>query len=302
MMTESPWRGGVLLVDKPSGPSSFDIVRAVRRQLGIKKVGHTGTLDPLAGGLLVVCVGEATRIVPFLTAVDKRYIASIQLGLISDTYDSEGACRRVMDIESINGLSTSKVETALDDFRGEIKQQPPSFSAIKIDGERAYTKARRGEQVEMPTRTVRIHRCELLGRDCDTITLDIECSKGTYIRSIAHDLGQLLHTGAVLTGLRRMSVGALPVDEAIPLDEFLALSQDEARGRCVAIGDALPNWPRVQLDERQTRRIQNGQTLEWSDLPNESFLAYNPQNRLIALMQASSDNGETKILRGFPTV
>lgn len=301
-MTEPRWRGGVLLVDKPTGPSSFDIVRAVRRHLGTKKVGHTGTLDPLAGGLLVVCVGEATRVVPFLTAVDKRYIGRIQLGLVSDTYDSEGTCQRIMDVESITALSTSKVESALHGFRGDINQTPPSFSAIKIDGERAYTKARRGEQVEMPTRSVRIHRCELLGRKRDSITLDIECSKGTYIRSIAHDLGQTLNTGAVLTGLRRVSVGGLQVDKAIPLDQLLALSQEEARDRCIAVGDALPDWPRVQLDARQTQRIQNGQTLEWKELPSESFLAYSPQNRLIALMQGCSDKGETKILRGFPTV
>ena len=302
MMTEADWRGGVLLIDKPSGPSSFDVVRVIRRHLKTKKVGHTGTLDPMADGLLVVCIGDATRAVPFLTAVDKTYLAKIRLGVTSDTYDAEGTCTRVTSKDEVTALATASIQAALGLFSGEIQQKPPMYSAIKIDGERSYARARRGEQVDMPSRTVHIHRCELQERTEDEITVLVHCSKGTYIRSIAHDLGESLNTGGVLIGLRRLSVGQLSVDDATDLQTFSAQSLEVAQAGCLTVGDALKDWPRVHLNESQAHRIRTGQRLSMAKLPARNFLAYDAQNRLLALMKGTADDGQTKILRGFPTV
>ena len=300
--SDTDWRGGVLLIDKPSGPSSFDVVRRIRRHLGTKKVGHTGTLDPMADGLLVVCLGDATRAVPFLTAVDKTYEARVRLGLVSDTYDAEGECVRVTDRNECLTLKTEFIEATLGRFRGEIQQKPPVFSAIKIEGERAYAKARRGEAVEMPLRTVHIHQCVLQGRCDDEVSLLIRCSKGTYIRSIAHDLGQALEVGSVLVGLRRIEVGGLRVSDAVTLEALCERSMADARQMCLGVGDALPNWSRVVLSETQAYRVRTGQRLEASELPASNFLAYSAKGDLLALMKGTAENGETKILRGFPTV
>lgn len=296
------WTGGVLLVDKSSGPSSFDVIRKVRKNLRIKKVGHTGTLDPMATGLMVVCLGHATRVVPYLTAVDKVYTATIKLGVRSDTYDAEGTVERIASDGSVFNLSDETILEALAGFDGWIDQVPPIYSAIKIDGERLYAKARRGEHVDVPARRVRIDECRLLGRNGTELSLSIACSKGTYIRSIAHDLGQILGTGGMLVGLRREQVGSLSVDKAIALDQIEQLSKEGLRAACLSIGDALNEWPRITMDWAQTQQLKFGQILVSQDFPARDFLAYDPDFNLLAMMQGKDEAGQTKILRGFPSV
>jgi tRNA pseudouridine55 synthase len=296
------WTGGVLLVDKSSGPSSFDVIRQIRKNLRIKKVGHTGTLDPMATGLMVVCLGHATRIVPYLTAEDKVYTATIKLGVRSDTYDAEGTVERIATDEAVCTLSDAQILKALAGFDGWIEQVPPIFSAIKIDGERLYAKARRGEHVDVPSRRVRIDECRMLSRTGTEVSLSIACSKGTYIRSIAHDLGHVLGTGGMLIGLRREQVGNLCVNQAIALDQIEVVSQDVLRAHCLSIGDALTEWPRVTMNWDQTKQLGFGQVLVSEDFPAQDFLAYDPDSKLLAMMQGKDETGQTKILRGFPSV
>ncbi len=204
---------GVLLVDKPVGPTSFAVVRQVRRGVRVKKVGHAGSLDPFASGLLVVCVGRpATRLSGRLMAGRKHYRAEIRLGVETDTYDAEGqeTARR-----PVEGIDRQRVEAVLSGFRGEIMQAPPPFSALKHQGRPLYYYARRGEPVHKEPRPVRVHRLDLLSLAGDRLVLDIECGKGTYVRSLAADLGRELGCGAHLAGLRRLAVGPFAVEQAV---------------------------------------------------------------------------------------
>jgi tRNA pseudouridine55 synthase len=207
---------GVLAVDKPVGPTSHDIVAVARRALHTKKVGHTGTLDPFASGLMLLCVGSATRLSPYLTHLDKRYRAEAFLGVATDTLDCEGTVVRT-DPRGAT-VDTSRIEECIAALRGPIEQTPPVYSAKKIRGEAAHRRARRGEAVELPPVEVRVHRLDLLEHDGPRLVLDVECSSGTYIRALARDLGEALGVGAHLTGLRRLAVGSFGVEEASAVD------------------------------------------------------------------------------------
>ncbi len=211
-----PDLNGVLVIDKPVGPSSFAICRDVRRKTGGAKVGHAGTLDPFASGVLVLALGTATKAIPQLMATDKRYLATVDLSAVSTTDDPEGV------IESVTVATPpplEKVRRALDAFIGEIEQQPPVYSAVHIDGERAYKLARKGELVERPpARRVIVHSIEVLEYEFPRLMLDVRCGKGVYIRSLAHDLGAALGTGGMLTALRRTAVGMYLLDDAIGAD------------------------------------------------------------------------------------
>ena len=216
-MTGSPSMG-ILAVDKPVGPTSHDIVALARRALKTKKVGHTGTLDPFASGLMLLCVGPATRLSPYLTHLDKRYRAEALLGVATDTLDREGTVVR----EDPGGatVATDRIEECLSAFRGRIEQTPPVYSAKKVRGEAAHRRVRRGETVELPPVEVVVHRLDLVERDGPRLVLDVECSSGTYIRALARDLGESLGVGAHLTGLRRLSVGSFDVADASAVDDL----------------------------------------------------------------------------------
>ncbi len=212
---------GLLLVDKPRGLSSHDVVQIVRRLTGTRRVGHTGTLDPLATGLLLLLVGPATRLARFAEGMTKRYRAVIRLGVETTTYDAEG------EVVATRPVTTTRevVEAALDHFRGEIEQRPPLYSAIKVDGEPLYRKARRGERVEPPPRRVTIHTLRLERWEPPFLTLDLTVSKGTYVRSLAHDLGRRLGCGGHLHGLRRMTVGPFSVEQGRTPAQLQALAR-----------------------------------------------------------------------------
>jgi len=253
---------GILLVDKPAGPTSFDVVARMRRALGTRAIGHTGTLDPLAEGLMVVLVGKYTKLSNVLTADDKHYLARIDFGTSTTTDDAEGD---VVASASPAGLDEAAVRQALATFVGEVEQTPPAFSAISVDGERLYEKARRGEEVDVPTRQVHIHKLELVsfvpGDDDNAAVAMVDChvSKGTYIRAIARDVGAKLDVPAHLGGLRRTRAGEYDVAEALALDVL------EEEGRAAAALQAGPSAVKgmalVDVDAREIAKLRQGQKL-----------------------------------------
>ena len=213
-----PDLNGILAVDKPLGLTSATVCAIVRRTTRGAKVGHAGTLDPLATGLLVLCLGRATKAIPVLMDHDKEYLAEIDLAGISETDDAEGA-RTPVSIDTPPTID--RIRSALDEhFRGEILQRPPIFSAIKVGGERSYRLARSGTATELKARPIRIHEIEILAYDWPMLTLRIRCSKGTYIRSIARNLGERLGTGGMLAGLRRTRSGPFSVEQAWTVDRI----------------------------------------------------------------------------------
>jgi tRNA pseudouridine55 synthase len=216
---------GIVLIDKPIGPSSFQMVRQVRRALGVKKVGHSGTLDPFASGLLVICVGRpATRIIDRLMGGIKEYEAVLRLGIVTDTQDPEGT---IIAQRPVGELEVGRVEACLANFVGEIMQTPPRFSALKHQGKPLYHYARRGIVVEKEARRVIIHSLSLLSLTGDRLTIRAVCGKGTYIRSLGADIGQALGCGAHLEALRRLRNGPFSVKEALAGDHLYNADQAE---------------------------------------------------------------------------
>lgn len=207
---------GLLLVDKERGPTSHDVVAALRRLLGIRRIGHCGTLDPLATGLMVLCVGNYTRLNPWLTAADKQYRAAITLGATSNTDDAEG---QITQTDFRGSISPIAVEECIEGFLGEIEQVPPAFSAVKVAGVRSHKLARSGREAALQARTVCINTFRVLDYDYPKLDVAVHCSKGTYIRSLARDLGEKLGCGAHLSGLRRTAVGSMSVDDALTLTQ-----------------------------------------------------------------------------------
>lgn len=255
-MSQALPASGFLNVDKPLGMTSHDVVAAVRRGLRVKKAGHAGTLDPLASGVLVVCVGAATRLSEYVMASDKRYRARVCLGVETETYDAEGAVTAARDASHV---TRALFEQALGPLRGEIAQTPPMYSAVKQGGRRLYALARAGQTVERAARPVRIEALDVVDWAPPLVTLEVVCSAGTYIRSLAHDLGAALGTGAHLAALVRLASGAFTLEDAVPLDALLA--DPEWTRRLAAPGAALAGWPVVALDAEALWRVAHGQAL-----------------------------------------
>ena len=245
----------VFLVDKPAGPTSFDVVAHVRRALPRKtKVGHAGTLDPFATGLLLLMTGRATRLAPFLVGLEKRYRTTVELGVRSDTGDVDGE----LVPSGEPPPAEDELREAVAGFVGELDQVPPAASAIKVGGRRAYALARAGETVELEPRRVRIHALEPCGYEGVFADLDVRCSKGTYIRSLARDLGETLGCGAYCKTLRRTAIGSFEVDDAGTPD---AVAGDLA-GWARSPAEALGHLPARTLDEREQADVLHGRALE----------------------------------------
>ena len=256
MATKRSWQrvDGVLLLDKPTGMTSNSALQSARRLFSAAKAGHTGTLDPLATGLLPLCFGEATKFSSDLLEADKTYEADVLFGITTDTGDAEGEVlvRRPV------AFSPEDLEAALARFRGPISQIPPMYSAIKRDGKPLYELARQGIEVERAARAVTIHELVLLEISGDRCRLRVSCSKGTYIRTLAEDIGEFLSCGAHLTGLRRTRVGPLQISDAVTLDQLSALSEAD-RSTCLLAPDALlQSLPAVHLDEVAASRFSHG--------------------------------------------
>ncbi len=249
---------GILLLDKPPGISSNAALSRVKRLLGIKKAGHTGTLDPLASGLLVLCFGEATKVSAFLLDADKGYEAELHLGVTTDSEDAEG---EIIAEREVPALDEAAIEAVLKRFRGDIEQVPPMYSALKHKGQRLYELARKGETVERPPRAVTIRELTLLDLELPRVRLAVRCTKGTYIRSLARDIGEALDCGAHLSGLRRTLSAPFHVDAAVSFEALDALERDQARSLLLPPDRALEHLPGVHLDADQTRRARHGQTI-----------------------------------------
>jgi tRNA pseudouridine55 synthase len=262
---------GVLVVDKPEGPTSHDVVTLARRALGVSRIGHTGTLDPMATGVLPLVVGKATRLAQFLTASEKTYDATVAFGRTTDTYDKHG---RVGSTSSARP-SREEVEDALARFRGTFQQTPPAFSAKNIDGERAYALARRrargAADPAEPSRPravpVKVHQLDLAAFDGESARLTMRVSAGFYVRALAHDLGAALGCGAVLVALRRTQSGEFGVDETVPLADVLQMPRAELRTRLVPMTSVMRDLPAVVLrGAASLERLKNGVEMGPSDL------------------------------------
>ncbi|MEX1018575.1 MAG: tRNA pseudouridine(55) synthase TruB [Litorilinea sp.] len=294
---------GILVIDKPGWdevspgrtqadirlPTSHDLVQRVRRWSGQRRIGHTGTLDPMASGVLVLCLGLATRLVEYYQGHDKSYDAEIVLGTSTDTYDATGMVVAQGDLPP---LTPTIVETALDRFRGTIQQQPPIYSALKQDGETAYRKARRGESVELATRTVTFHALELVEIIApDRLVLRVRCSAGTYIRSLAYDLGMALGVPAHLGRLRRTAAGAFTSAQAHTPDIIEAAASAQSLGDLLLpLGTAL-DLPACIVDDEQARRFGFGQHVELT-MPNVGEPGIDaPKIEGPVLMQACNPTG-----------
>lgn len=250
---------GILLVDKPVGPSSHDVVARARRALDVRRVGHFGTLDPFASGLLVLGVGPATRLAPFGVDHAKTYRATVRLGATSTTDDAEG------EIEETGAgpVTRERFEAACAEWTGQVEQVPPAFSAKKVEGERAYARARAGEAVALAAETVRIDRIDVVGWSWPEATLEVECGGGTYIRALARDLGEAVGTGGYCRALRRIRVGPFEVSEAVGLDDL------DVPGRAAAAlrpaESAIADLPAVDLDAAGVEAAAHGRRLPAPD-------------------------------------
>ena len=300
---------GILNLNKPRGPTSHDIVNRVRALTGIRRVGHAGTLDPLATGVLLICIGRATRVAEYLMAGRKVYRACVQLGVTTDTYDAEGQV--VSEVKGVPQVDRDRIESVLADFRGTISQVPPMYSAIKHKGTPLHRLARQGIEVRREPRQVEIFRLELTTWKPPDFTLEVECSSGTYVRSLAHDLGQALACGAHLTGLTRLASGEFRQEASVSLEELSqAASEDRWPDLLHPIDAALTHFPSLRLDTRAAQKICSGQAVDLVQSPplegKEKSVwmarAYGPDNTFLALVKYDGDSGVWRPHKVFYTL
>lgn len=280
---------GFLNIYKPQGKTSHDVVAVLRRLTKIKQIGHTGTLDPFAEGVLPICIGKSTRLIEYL-ADDKAYVGTVKFGVETTTYDTEG------DVVSVSEANLKKedVEISLGDFRGEIEQIPPIYSAIKVNGKKLYEYARKGEAVEIQPRKVNILKLDLLNFDYEnqTAELYIECSKGTYIRSIAHDLGKALNVGGHLIKLVRVKAGDFEVKDSVRLEELTCC--EDVESKLLSPMDYL-NYPKYEINEAEKFKVSNGGQI-CVDL-RDGLAVLTWQNEVAAIVNVS--DGFAKTLKVF---
>ena len=284
---------GILLVDKPTGWTSSDVVAKLRGLLHERRIGHSGTLDPMATGLLVVFVGRATRAVEFAESQEKRYLASLRLGLATDTQDITG--------NRISGepreISEAELERTLALFRGHIQQIPPMYSAIKVGGKKLYEIARRGGEVERKPRPVHIRELRLLGREGEDWLLDVTCSKGTYIRTLCHDIGQSLGCGGCMSALRRVRAGEFSIENACTLDQVReAADRGEAEKLLLPVDSLFRQDPALSLNARDEKRIRSGGVFPVA-VQDGQYRAYGSDGAFLALVRVTG--GELKSIKSF---
>ena len=289
---------GILLLDKPAGVTSNRALQVARRLFGADKAGHTGSLDPLATGLLPICFGEATKIAGYLLGSRKAYLAECRLGIVTDTDDAEGAPLREREVPPFDD---QRIRAELAKLSGRISQVPPVYSALKQRGVALYKRARRGEQVSVPPREVEIHRLDLLERPGgDRLRLHVECGSGTYVRSLVRDLGEALGCGAHLTALRRLWVEPFgrPAMHTLPELEALQAESGSAAldGLLLPLEAGLAAWPVLPADAREQDALAHGRRIA-SDAAPGRYRVHAGNGRLLALVAA--DGREAKVLRGF---
>jgi tRNA pseudouridine55 synthase len=285
---------GVLNINKPSGMTSHDVVQAVRRITKEKRVGHTGTLDPLATGVLVICMGKATRIAQYLEAGEKEYKAVMRLGVTTDTLDAQG---RVLETRLYSPLDRSQLLHALQGFIGTVMQQPPAYSAIKVKGVASYKLARQGKAEPLKPRKITIFSIELTAYEDPFVSLTVKCSRGVYIRTLCADLGETLGPGAHLTSLERTRSGRFSTDCAVTLYELADLATAGAFGQIlVPMDEALAEFPAVTVDETNAGRLVHGNRVPWqgdlADMSVTPVRVYSPSGSFLALARA--EKGEIR--------
>jgi len=282
---------GVLVVDKPQGPTSFDVVRDVRNALKTRKAGHTGTLDPMATGVLAICLGDATRIAQYLTDGDKAYEAVIRLGAETDTLDAEGQVTAEFPLPQ--QLSREVLEAALGTFRGVILQTPPMYSAVKVGGKRLYELARAGEEVERKPREITVYTLELRDFSANEVRVFVKASKGFFVRTLAQELGRALGSGAHLIALRRVASGPFVVSQAVPLAEVIARGPQLA-SQVIPVDVAIASIPSVTVSALQVTQVLHGVQVETA-LQEGLVRVLGPDGELLAL--ADAERGRLKYRR-----
>ncbi len=299
---------GLLLVDKPLGMTSHDVVQRVRRITRQKQVGHVGTLDPLATGLLALCLGKGGKIARFLTDYDKTYKAQLRLGIISKTYDAEGVSPEQLESAPSPSVTRDELSGAIKNFLGTIEQRAPVYSAIKVDGQPLYKAARKGEDVEAPVRTVTVQSITIDNFEAPYLDFTVECGKGTYIRSLANDIGETLGCGAYLSKLCRTSIGKLSLEDAITLEEAEELvAKGELDNRIISPERAL-ELPALVVSDTFASRIINGFRPDPADieLVKGEFLAgeyvslMNTDSALLAVGISEVDSSEISVTTKRP--
>ncbi len=277
---------GIIILDKPKGITSFGAVARVRRLCGEKKCGHTGTLDPMATGVMTVMLGNTTRFTELLPSHDKAYVASFRLGTVTDTLDITGNVLETRKVES----SAEQVKEALRSFEGEISQLPPMYSAVSVNGQRLYDLARKGIEVERKPRQVTVYSIGIISENEENgeYSIAVECSSGTYIRTIIADLGEMLGCGAVLTDLRRTKANGFSIDDAITLEELESAANEGNIGSVLMpIDRALEGYPVIKVSAAQAKRFSNGGELDLQRLKYPRMLGffriYDPENNFIGL-------------------
>lgn len=285
---------GVLVVDKPVGLTSHDVVQIVRKGTNIRRAGHTGTLDPRASGVLVILIGPAVRLSEYVSASDKRYQAVVRLGASTDTYDADG---RIVSTSPVDKLNEIQFEEALQSFVGEIEQIPPPFSAVKVKGRKAYEMAREGEEIDLAPRRIKVYSLELLEWAPPEVVIDVYCSSGTYVRSLAHDLGEKLGCGAHLIGLRRTKSGRFTLRDAVPLRRLREAFEDGNWYQfLIPAAEALSDWPAIELTQDQVEAIRHGHRVssENGGIEGEVDMVrgVSEQGELVALLEYVAETHE----------
>lgn len=291
---------GILNINKPEGQTSFGVIAWLKHLTGEKHLGHAGTLDPIATGVLPICFGQATRVAEFLAEGTKTYLAEIMLGSATDTFDREG---KVTQRGDTSGISADDITRALDSFRGTIQQTPPVYSALKQGGKPYYQLARQGFRVNPRPRRVTILNIRLTSYNPPVITIEVECGKGTYIRSLAHELGQRLGCGAYLNNLTRLVCGPFSIEDAVTLPQFEATYQESTwRQLLHPIDSPLLGWKAVILDKQKEHAVRNGSPLVLPAQiePGDTHCrAYNLEGNFIAILRFMADKGHWHPVKVF---
>lgn len=287
---------GIVNVNKPVGMTSHDVVYRFRRMLGIKKIGHTGTLDPDACGVLPMCVGKGTKLAEMLTASDKQYLAELTLGAVTDTQDKSGEVLKRFEVD----VTEAEIKKVISEFVGEIQQIPPMYSAIKIDGKKLYELAREGKTIERHPRTVTISNISIKNIDLEknTVEMLVDCSKGTYIRTLCNDIGEKLGCGGYMSSLMRTKTGRFTIDEAYSLEVLEEMSKNGDYSFLTPVSEVLSEYERIVLGERNAKKVRNGVpiSVEGAD-DGETYRVFDEAGEFLAL--AKQENGRFVILRAF---
>lgn len=289
---------GIICLDKPKGMSSFMAVKRASRILGVKKAGHTGTLDPMATGVLVVMLGHSTRFIELLPEHKKSYTARVKLGITTDTLDITG------EILSQSPVSVTEEQllSVADNFMGEIWQTPPMYSALKKDGERLYDLARKGIEVTREQRQITIEKLEIYDFDGTEFSMDVTCSAGTYIRSLCDDIGKELGCGAVMTELRRTSANGFSIESAVTLEELETLvKENKVESALTTVENALISYNEITVTQPQANRFHNGGGLAYDrlhgDYPVGIYRVYSPEKKLLGVGEISEEKGDLEVRR-----